>query len=423
MIENNNNTKMIEECEEGLILTEDVITLKEADEWVNTERSPEEYLKLHDDLIQKIYNLRGKVEYDYPLATHKNKYYCTHVHHIDFQSEGGGNEKANLVVCTPLEHTTLHLLKYRSNPNNYIYALAACLMANPRANNTYRGKELTLEEMQEILKFISLDLFEEIKNKSIKAEEVVCYDDEFNIIREFKSTKEASLVFGLSKKTINNSINGRKRKSKKIRHKAGGMWWDYKNRFIYLYPDKYEYFKNLKCLPELNNIQIHRDSRRAGATRIIVSSINSETLIFKIYQSVPDLCKEIGACEVTVRHVLCRDVYWKDGIHKNIKITWEDKWGKIGDESIILNITPNLINLKGIVELKREKVSNIIRQGLEEERKIYNKYNRKIYSSKENKYIIEDRTYMHLKDFVFESLENELALQEFLRKQKEDGKV
>lgn len=83
---------------------------------------------------------------------------------------------------------------------------------------------------------------------------------------------------------------------------------------------------------------------------------------------------------------------------------------------------PNLIKLTGIVELKRGKVNSIIHhERSEEERKIYNKYSYRIRSSKENKYIVEDRTYMYLKDFVFESLENELKLQEYLREQKEKG--
>lgn len=101
----------------------------------------------------------------------------------------------------------------------------------------------------------------------------------------------------------------------------------------------------------------------------------------------------------------------------------EVEWGKVEDKSTILNMPPNLINLKGIVELKKGKVNNIIRQGSGEKRKIYNKYNWKIYSSGENKYIVEDRTYMYLKDFVFESLENELKLQEYLGEQKEKGGI
>lgn len=419
MIENS-KTKTIEECGKGLILTEDTITLEEADEWVNTERSPEEYLKLHDDLIQKIYNLRGKVEYDYPMSAEKNKYHCTQVHHIDLQAEGGSNNKENLVICTPTEHITLHILKYRSNPNNYIYAKAACCMVNPEVNNEYNGKKLTLEEMQEVLKFISLDLLEEIKNQRYKAEEVVCYDDEFNVIREFGSTKEASLVFSISKSAIIDSINGRKIKERIYRFRAGGYWWNYKNRFINLYPEKYEYFKSLKYLPDLN-IHIRRNSRREGAPRIIVSSVNSETSIFKIYPSILDLCKETGINKGVVKEVLRRASKYKDGIYKNIKITWEDEWGEICNKTII-NITPNLISLKGIVELKKGKVNNIIhKQESEEEYKIYAKCNHKIYSSKENKYIVEDRTYMYLKDFVFESLENELKLQEYLREQKEKG--
>lgn len=428
MIEERQELLEVEEvgdCVEGFIKTEDVITLEEADEWVNTERSPEEYLKLHDELIQRIYNHRGKVEYDYPLAKHKNKYYCTHVHHIVLQAEGGSHNKDNLVICTPREHTTLHVLKYKSNPNNYVYAKAACWMADPEANKRYKGKKLTLEEMQEILKFISLDLLEEIKNQSSKAEEVVCYDDEFNVVREFGSTKEASLVFGISKTVINNSIRGTKRKGKgekKIyKYRAGGYWWDYKNKFINLYPEKYEYFKNLKYLPDLN-IQIHRDSRREGAPGIIVSSVNSKNLIFKIYPSVLDLCNETGISKETVWEVLRRRRNYKDGICKNIKVTWENDWGEISDKSTIITITPNLVELRGIVELKKERVNNIIhKQGSAEEYKIYNKYSYKIHSSKENKYIVEDRTYMYLKDFVFESLENELKLQEYLREQKEKG--
>lgn len=276
----------VEICVEGFIKTEDVITLEEADEWVNTERSPEEYLRLHDDLIQRIYNLRGKVEYDYSLAKYKNKYYCTHVHHIDLQAEGGSDDKENLVICTPREHTTLHVLKYRSNPNNYIYAEAACLMANPGFNNGYKGKRLTLEEMQEILKFISIEVLNEIKNISTKAIPVLCHDEEFNVIREFKSVKEACLVFNTNRGTIRWSIKRTKQ--------LGGYYWEYKDIFIKKYPLKYECFRNLKELPKLN-IRFRRNSfHRPGSSKVIAHSINTDR-IYKIYSSPIEFCKETNS--------------------------------------------------------------------------------------------------------------------------------
>ena len=192
-------------------------------------------LDLENNLEQIILPGRERREYynDYnqlidqclSRGLNKNKLdYYTEKHHIYPKCLGGKDVENNYVLLTSLEHIVAHILLYRSHPDK-IKLLRAC------SAEIY----MTKGDPEAMLKIDSIR--ELAKRREIIGIPIVCYDDEFNVVRIYNSTSLCESD-GFCPSTVYYVLNG-------VYRTSGGYYWSELEDFEEQYPDKLEYFLNL----------------------------------------------------------------------------------------------------------------------------------------------------------------------------------
>lgn len=192
-------------------------------------------LDLENNLEQIILPGRERIEYynDYnqlidqclPRGLNKNKLdYYTEKHHIYPKCLGGKDVENNYVLLTSLEHIVAHILLYRSHPDS-IKLLRAC------SAEIY----MTKGDPEAMLRIDSIR--ELAKRREIIGIPIVCYDDEFNVVRIYNSTSLCESD-GFCPSTVYYVLNG-------VYKTSGGYYWSELEDFEERYPDKLEYFLNL----------------------------------------------------------------------------------------------------------------------------------------------------------------------------------
>ena len=193
-------------------------------------------LDVENDLERIILPGREKIDYynDYnqlinqclPRGLNKNKVpFYTEKHHIYPRCLGGEDINSNYVLLSSLEHIVAHILLYRSYPNN-IKLLRAC-SAEIYMTKGDPESMLRINEVRELA-----------KRREIFGTPIVCYDEEFNVIRLYNSTSLCK-DDGFHPSTISYVLGG-------VYKTSGGYYWSELEDFEEQYPEKLEYFLGLE---------------------------------------------------------------------------------------------------------------------------------------------------------------------------------
>ena len=182
-----------------------------------------DYYKDYNQLVEQCL-VRGLNKSNVPFYTEK--------HHIYPKCLGGGNVDSNYVLFSPLEHITAHILLYRSYPDN-LKLLRACsaeiYMTKGDAESLFK-----IEKVRELA-----------AKREIFGTPVVCHDQDFNVVRVYRSTNLCE-EDGFCSSTVSYVILG-------VYSTSGGYYWSELEDFEEEHSDKLEYFYSLdkKDWPEI----------------------------------------------------------------------------------------------------------------------------------------------------------------------------
>ena len=193
-------------------------------------------LDLENDLERIILPGREKIDYynDYnqlinqclPRGLNRNKVpFYTEKHHIYPRCLGGEDINSNYVLLSSLEHIVAHILLYRSYPDN-LKLLRAC-SAEIYMTKGDPESMLRINEVRELA-----------KRREIFGTSIVCYDEEFNVIRLYNSTSLCK-DDGFCPSTVYYVLEG-------VYKTSGGYYWSELEDFEEQYPEKLEYFLGLE---------------------------------------------------------------------------------------------------------------------------------------------------------------------------------
>ena len=200
---------------------------------LDIENDLEEIIKPGRDCIDYYKDYNQLVEQCLPRGLNKkNVSFYTEKHHIYPRCLGGGDVDSNYVLFSPLEHITAHILLYRSYPDN-LKLLRACsaeiYMTKGDAESLFK-----IEKVRELA-----------AKREIFGTPVVCHDQDFNVVRVYRSTNLCE-EDGFCSSTVSYVILG-------VYSTSGGYYWSELEYFEEEHPDKLEYFYSLdkKDWPEI----------------------------------------------------------------------------------------------------------------------------------------------------------------------------
>lgn len=260
-----------------------VLTIEEANRMILPGRTKEEYQRDYDYIID-LARPRG-------LDKSKINFYCE-THHIKCRCLGGTDLPENLINLSFLEHVICHILLYRLNSNNFKLLYAAVGMLNGWCN---LKKEKNKIDFNVLLNNIDIESIIDLKEeaKYIKSKSVVCYTEQKEIIKIFKSGRDAQREFKLADGSISKAI--------KNKNKAGGYWWDYLDNFNILYPNNIEIFIN----SPIENDHVLIQKQKSNNSKVICYSLNSNRIL-KIFEKCSDISK-FGFSKDLISHSLVKD--------------------------------------------------------------------------------------------------------------------
>lgn len=284
------------------------LTIEEANEMILPGKTTEEYQRSYDYIID-LAEPRG-------LDKSKIDFYCE-THHVLCKCLGGGDEPENLRNLSYLEHIVCHILLYRIFPTEIKLVYPALSMACGWTNSSLGTLKKEFEDILSKLDFSKLNDIREAAINSLSVP-VVCYDEDNNVIRIFKSGKEANRQCDIYPGRLPRVIREKK--------KLGKYFWNYLEEFEKLYPEKVEEFLNT---PEDKLPICHKVERifTINRSRIICYSSYSNR-IFKIYNNINEV-EEDGFDKSIIIHSLTRvNWYHKEGKSVNQGYRWEyeDRW-------------------------------------------------------------------------------------------------
>lgn len=262
-------------------------------------------LDLENDLGRIISPGRDKIDYynDYnelinqclSRGLNKNKVsFYTEKHHIYPRCLGGKDTNSNYVLLSSLEHIVAHILLYRSYPDN-LKLLRAC-SAEIYMTKGDPESLLRIEEIRELA-----------KRREIFGTPIVCYDEEFNVVRIYNSTSLCE-DDGFHSGTVYYVLNG-------VYKTSGGYYWSELEDFEEKYPDKLDYFLDLSKeeWPEIKKkekrvVTGSIDLSFKKTNKAIVRADDSKN-ITKIYRTRDEIALDLLFRNSVERAIACETKY------------------------------------------------------------------------------------------------------------------
>lgn len=241
-----------------------------------------QYLKIYEYLIKKA------ILYEVFDGYGKNEY--LEIHHIFPKCQGGDNSEFNLVKVDARTHIILHMLLSKMYPDDAKLAAAA------RACTIYNG---TVSKRENAISRISTRLLAEARenarklstgDKHPRATKVVCYDEDFNVIRIYNCIKDVE-----KDGFIRSCVSACCSKTGRVTKTHNNYYWMKYNEFIIDHPDKIKEYENNSSkgiFPELNTNYINSSKENKLRNKIVTKDTREKLSKISLGKKLSDSSKK-----------------------------------------------------------------------------------------------------------------------------------